>query len=710
MDYNLPLLNVFSFLWAACHIEQLRESDTLADIEESLHTLPPRIGETVAGALEAISRRRRERFDRSSLVLKLVLCARRPLTLHELAEGVATAEMTDKWELSHVVRDPMLLVDSCANLLICVPLAEEGQSKIVAPFHDFVKKFMLADSAKLFEPMRSYALHRSSVHTELARLCLSYLKLKALRHYRSVLSEISRYPFAAYAVAGWLEHIRASGTDALAQEFQQFLAPEGATFEIWRHLFVRWSGSFASSKVLDHLEYLDPAHLAVWFDLPMIIPHFSEDQLCTEDYRGLGALHVAMEISSSISVLDRLLDKVDVDQLSKEGKTALHLAVSQFQAHGKAVIQRLWEAGAEMDAIDNEGRTALHLAMLNPGRAMPCIVPLLQNHADPNARDRSLRTPLHIAAAAPEYVISRASPQLDRHMSTAEDYIRAIHILLVHGADVWSRDGVGNTPLHLAADSVNGFAVEFLLNKRAFVNAVNDEGRTPLHLAISSNLPKNRWNFFTTPEQRDQESTVAFLLRHAAHVDLPVNDGARNSPLHLAALSCCKETIFTLLIDRGAITNSIDAQGNTPLQIAARVAPILNPNDPVGQWRVSWVSFRQIVCKLMSDESDRLSLHQTAQGIISFIGVKHADVIASATAFEDDLEPEHPSTMWFENVKKLLCSNGARMDHRNGEGRDILSYITGFWASWIRAHHQSIAAKRTTLHALFTEWTRISKL
>jgi len=627
-----------------------------------------------------------------------------------LAEGVATAEMTDKWELSHVVRDPMLLVDSCANLLICVqPLAEEGQSEIVAPFHDFVKRLMLADPAKLFEPMKSYALHHSSVHTELARLCLSYLKFKAMRHYRSVLSEISRHPFAAYAVAGWLEHIRASGTDALAKEFQQFLAPEAATFEIWRHLFVRWSGSFASSKVLDHLEHLDPAHLAVWFDLPMIIPHFSDDQLCAEDYRGLSALHVAMDISSSISVIDRLLDKVDVDQLSKEGKAALHVAITQFQAHGKAVIQRLWEAGAEMDAMDSEGRTALHLAMLNPGHAMPCIVPLLQSHADPNARDMSLRTPLHIAASAPEYVVSRASSQLDLPISTAEDYIQAMNILLVYGADVWSRDGVGNTPLHLAADNVNAFAVEFLLSKKAFADAVNDEGCTPLHLAISSNLPKNRWNVFTTPEQRDQERTVALLL-DAADVNLLVNDDVRNSPLHLAALSCCKESIFTLLIDRGATINSIDAQGNTPLQIAAKVAPILNPNDPVDQWRISWVSFRQIVCKLMTDESDRQSLRQTAQGVLRLIDIKYADVIASATVFEDDLEPEHPSTMWFDNVKKLLCSKGARVDHRNGEGQDILSSITGSWASWIRVHHQSIATKRTALLALFTEWTRISKL
>ncbi len=286
--------------------------------------------------------------DRFHLVLKLVLCAERPLTLLELAEGVATDKMEGIWNASNVVKDPMLLVDLCANLLVCFPHPERDLLQIVAPFHESVKRSLLAGRG---EPEGSKTFSRPDVHIQLARLCLTYLKLKAMREFPSLLSDISDHPFAEYAITGWLDHIRASRTAEMAKEFQEFLAPGSATFEIWRHLFAGWSGAYASSKVLDHLEYLDPAHLAVWFNLPKIIPQFSSDQLCTEDYRGLSTLHVAMEVSSSIDiqVITSLLPEVDVGKVTKDGNTALHIATSHLQSNGRVVVHKLCEAGAKVN-------------------------------------------------------------------------------------------------------------------------------------------------------------------------------------------------------------------------------------------------------------------------------------------------------------------------------------------------------------------------
>ncbi|XP_077618221.1 ankyrin repeat domain-containing protein 54 isoform X2 [Crocuta crocuta] len=58
-------------------------------------------------------------------------------------------------------------------------------------------------------------------------------------------------------------------------------------------------------------------------------------------------------------------------------------------------------------------------------------------------------------------------------------------LLLDHGADPNQRDGLGNTPLHLAACTNHVPVITTLLRGGARVDALDRAGRTPLHLAKS---------------------------------------------------------------------------------------------------------------------------------------------------------------------------------------------------------------------------------
>ncbi|XP_073859912.1 ankyrin repeat domain-containing protein 54 isoform X3 [Macaca fascicularis] len=64
-------------------------------------------------------------------------------------------------------------------------------------------------------------------------------------------------------------------------------------------------------------------------------------------------------------------------------------------------------------------------------------------------------------------------------------HMNSVQLLLDHGADPNQRDGLGNTPLHLAACTNHVPVITTLLRGGARVDALDRAGRTPLHLAKS---------------------------------------------------------------------------------------------------------------------------------------------------------------------------------------------------------------------------------
>ncbi|XP_029403963.1 ankyrin repeat domain-containing protein 54 isoform X2 [Mus pahari] len=71
-----------------------------------------------------------------------------------------------------------------------------------------------------------------------------------------------------------------------------------------------------------------------------------------------------------------------------------------------------------------------------------------------------------------------------RDSANAND-VETVQLLLDHGADPNQQDGLGNTPLHLAACTNHVPVITTLLRGGARVDALDRAGRTPLHLAKS---------------------------------------------------------------------------------------------------------------------------------------------------------------------------------------------------------------------------------
>ncbi|KAL3608675.1 hypothetical protein FPOAC2_03681 [Fusarium poae] len=171
---------------------------------------------------------------------------------------------------------------------------------------------------------------------------------------------------------------------------------------------------------------------------------------------------------------------------------------------------------------------------------------LLDNGADPNARDLDHWTPLHYAC----HITKRDGYGQNLYCYHMR-YNTRVATLIANKADVNAKGLDGNTPLHCATMSDKHYLVELLIKGGADVKAANFEGRTPLHLAAMVNHP----------------NIISMLVDKGSEIN--AKDQAGRTPLHLATISrqlVCIEQ----LVESGAKRDVADNYAATPLDLAVR--------------------------------------------------------------------------------------------------------------------------------------------
>lgn len=314
----------------------------------------------------------------------------------------------------------------------------------------------------------------------------------------------------------------------------------------------------------------------------------------SKDMYGDTPLHIATMAGMKTSILEKLVDAgADINERNKKGVTPLALAVEhQWTEHidfyakrgadihaedmeGKSPLSRALETSLEMtkklvnssnaSSRDSLGNTPLHIAIEN-GASIEQITYLIECGADINARNRNGDSPLFLAVKGNLRAIGEKllAKQADVFATNTENY-SPLRMAMTIGGDVqdWilssevikNTDGIGNTPLHYAAEWQIDSAVSVLLEKGANPNVQNSNGETPMFSAVKS----------------DSISTIRLLLQKGANKE--IRDYLGNTPLHSCVRYDAKNTAV-VLISGGIDVNAQNISGKTALHEAARAGKI----------------------------------------------------------------------------------------------------------------------------------------
>eukprot|EP00435_Cladocopium_sp_Y103_P056407 s250_g19.t1 len=269
----------------------------------------------------------------------------------------------------------------------------------------------------------------------------------------------------------------------------------------------------------------DITDAAVHGDLPAVCGFLRRDPGSVKEKNssyGNTALHLAADRGHAAVVEFLLSKKADIDAVNIYSETPLHNAAYSGRVD---CVRILLPAGARTDLKNRHGKTALEDAK---NRGHDEIVSLLTGHEDPAevaADEAAAEKCPNILEAARRGDLAAARGWVRRDPKIVEE----------------DRDGDGyRTALHLAAACGHATVVDFLLSKKADVDALNIYSQTPLMHAADGG----------------EVDCVRILLAAGARTDIKNRHG--KTALDYAKSNGRKEIVS--LLDESEVQSRFDAR------------------------------------------------------------------------------------------------------------------------------------------------------
>ncbi|KAK2708547.1 hypothetical protein QYM36_014226, partial [Artemia franciscana] len=264
-------------------------------------------------------------------------------------------------------------------------------------------------------------------------------------------------------------------------------------------------------------------------------PESVSEALSSKDSQKMTPLHCAAMFDHIEVVQLFLAQGAYTEACDREGRTPLLLAA--FRGSWKTV-HYLLKLGVNNYVVDNSKRNLLHLIVLHGGKIEDFSEELRQVEANKlnkliDERDINGCSALHYAS---------------RH-----GHVQSLRSLMCLGASISLKNNQHENPLHFAAKYGRYNTVKQLLDSEKGQSIINESdglGLTPLHIAASAGHVK----------------LVQLFLNRGA---LLHRDHLGRTPLHVAALAGHTDVIGFLLSIHSHLLDQQDKEGNTALHHAA---------------------------------------------------------------------------------------------------------------------------------------------
>lgn len=555
-----------TYLWLHLAIEEVRATcrDSIYPDDIEVVSLPTSVEDAYERILCKIEHRQRN-FARQ--VLLIIVAARRPLTIQDMAFALSAARASERKEsfLNQIepARLERLIPEQC-GLFVFI---NHSQLFLI---HQTAKEFLVAQGSdsKLTPSLWKSCLEESRTEYEMANICVTYLHLCHTGQFRKTECIAMGYEaiqinevledfdgFWGYCATYWTSHLR-----------DDFIRKDG-------HLL---------HKVLSLLTTNTDLFLR-WFPFlwRMIEPSWPMPQLNDQ--------HV-IAIAGYVFALPKNLEDND-DLVALNSRDSMSNTVLQWAAKcgHKQMVQLLIDWGADVNAEKGWYGTALQAAsegghdqtvqlLLNRGAKINAdalrvasqegheqvVQILLDRGADVNGVACGIWTALGAASQWGHDQIVKMLLDRGADLSRPEDnklalytasewgHLQIVQLLLNQGANVDTQGGWYGSALRVASWSGHEQIVQLLLDRGADVSnqEKNPEYGNALYLASAGG----------------HKQIAQLLLDRGAEIN--ASSGDYGSALQVAAANG-REQMVQLLLDRGANVNASEGEYGNALQIAS---------------------------------------------------------------------------------------------------------------------------------------------